>query len=83
MPFTIRGIDPANYEDVLAGMFVGWVQKNAAYVVQMKVGKGKLVLCALPLHWTADADPFSATLLHRLKQYAGSIDCQPKWVWNP
>jgi hypothetical protein len=83
MPFAIRGIDPANYEDVLAGMFVGWVQKNAAYVVQMKVGKGKLVLCALPLHWTADADPFSATLLHRLKQYAGSIDCQPKWVWNP
>jgi len=82
MPFALRLTDPANFDDVLAGMFIGWVQKNAAFVVQMKVGKGRLVISALPLHWTAATDPYSAMLLQSLKQYVCSSDCRPKWEWS-
>lgn len=83
MPYAVRGIDPGHMDDLLAGLFIGWVQRHAAYVVQMRVGRGKLVVCAIPLQRTAAADPFSATLLSRLKQYLSSSECQPKWVWIP
>lgn len=83
MPYAVRGIPPAQFDDVLAGLFVGWVHRQAGYVVQMRVGKGKLVVCAIPLDRTADRDPFSATLLNRLKQYVSSSECQPEWAWNP
>ncbi len=83
MPYAVRGIPPEHFGDVLAGLFIGWVHRHAGYVVQMKVGKGKLLVCALPLQRTADVDPFSATLLSSLKRYVSSSDCKPRWVWNP
>ena len=83
MPYAVRGVDPRHFDDVLAGLFVGWVQRHAAYVVQIRVGKGKLIVCAIPLQRTVAADPFSAVLLSRLRQYLLSSECQPKWAWNP
>jgi hypothetical protein len=82
MPFALKTA-PENFEDVLSGMFIGWEQKHAAYVVQMKVGEGKMLVCAWPLHWTAQADPFSALLLKRLKEYVASSACTPRLQWNP
>jgi hypothetical protein len=82
MPYAVKA-DPARYDDVLAGMFIGWLQKQAAYVVQMKVGKGKLLLSALPLQWTAQTDPYSAVLLESMKEYVASRECLPQWEWKP
>jgi hypothetical protein len=83
MPYALRLRDAAHFDDVLAGMFIGWVQKNAAFVVQMNVGKGKLIVCAFPLHWTSGTDPYSAMLLSNLKRYIASSDCRPAWEWIP
>jgi len=83
MPYAVRGVPSQHFGDVLAGLFIGWVHRHAGYVVQMKVGKGRLLVCALPLQRTAGVDPFSATLLSKLKGYVSSSECQPKLMWNP
>jgi hypothetical protein len=82
MPYAVRVMDPIGYDDVLGGMFIGWIQRHAGFVVQMKAGKGKLIVSALPLHWTSGDDPYSALLLHNLKQYLISSACVPKMEWR-
>ena len=42
-------IPSENFDDVLSGMFVGWLHRNSAYVLQMNVGRGKLILCTFQL----------------------------------
>jgi hypothetical protein len=81
MPFALRGIPAEHFEDVLAGMFIGWVHRHAGYVVQMRVGQGKLIVCALPLQRTEKTDSYAASLLQHLKSYLVSGDCRPRWGW--
>jgi hypothetical protein len=82
MPFAVRMTDPAGSDDLLSGMFIGWIQRPAGFVAQMKVGKGKIIVSALPLQWTAGDDPYSAVLLRNLKQYLTSSACAPKVEWT-
>jgi len=41
--FLIEGVDAQDYEDVLSGIFYGWLNQNGALAVQMNVGNGKLL----------------------------------------
>jgi hypothetical protein len=38
--FIIQGIEGSNYDDVLSGIFYGWLNNNAALAAQMRVGQG-------------------------------------------
>jgi hypothetical protein len=74
---VISGIPAENYDDVLSGMFVGWLHKNSGYIVQMKKGKGRLILCTFPIAKNYSTDPFAVVFLKNLIQYIGSNDFNP------
>jgi len=82
LPLVISGIAPDDFDDVLAGMFVGWLRLNSAYVVQMKVGEGKLLLCTLPLAAQCGIDPYATSVLAALIRYCAREDLIPGVVWN-
>jgi hypothetical protein len=61
-----------NFNDVLAGMFYGWIHANAGVLVQAKAGKGKLLICTFSLATTYSSDPYATYLLDALVNYAVS-----------
>ncbi len=78
---VIEGVPPERFEDVLAGMFVGWVEQSAGYAVQMRVGAGRLLLVTMrPL---AADDPYGAHLVRALVEHAGSDAPPPGLSWTP
>jgi hypothetical protein len=82
LPLVIGGIRPDDFDDVLAGMFVGWVRLNSAYIVQMKAGAGRLVLCTLPLAAACGRDPYATAVLAALMRYCLRDDVNPGIVWS-
>lgn len=76
---VIEGIEPRYWEeDVLSGIFVGWVQLNAAVVAQVRCGEGKVLITTLPLVSASKIDPMAAFLLDSLARYVASDQCNPK-----
>lgn len=76
---VIQGVPPQAYEnDVFSGIFVGWVQSNAAIVAQARIGKGKVIFTTLPLISALKNDPMARFLLASLAQYVDSERCDPK-----
>jgi hypothetical protein len=69
---VIQGIPPQNFNDVLAGMFYGWVNSNVGVLVQAKAGKGKLLICTFALGTTYNSDPYATYLLDALVNYVVS-----------
>lgn len=69
---VVRGIPPKNFNDVLAGIFYGWVHSNVGTLVQAKCGKGKLIICTLSLATTYASDPYATYLLDAIINYAVS-----------
>jgi hypothetical protein len=63
---VVQGIAPANFSDVLAGMFYGWIHANAGVLVQAKCGKGTLLICTLSLATAYGSDPYATRLLDAL-----------------
>jgi hypothetical protein len=80
--YAITGIQPEQFVDVLAGMYVGWLHLNSAYLMQMRVGSGKLILTTFNLIQNYGDDPFTTTLRDELVAYLQSEDCQPTINWK-
>jgi hypothetical protein len=75
--YVLQGIDPGEFGDVLAAATFGWLQKNSALAVQMRVGEGRLILTTFRFnHYVTDA--YATALLHAFVRYVSSRDCQPK-----
>jgi hypothetical protein len=66
---VVQGIAPANFSDVLAGMFFGWIHSNVGVLVQAKYGKGTLLICTFSLATTYGTDPYATDLLDALVNY--------------
>lgn len=79
---VITEIPSENFDDVLSGMFVGWLHKNSAYIFQMNAGNGKLIMCTIPLAENYSADPFAKLFLQNLIDYTQSADFNPTTNWN-
>jgi len=69
---VVRGIQPKSFNDVLAGMFYGWVRSNVGALVQAKCGKGRLLICTFSLATTYGTDPYATYFLDALVNYAVS-----------
>jgi hypothetical protein len=77
--FVIRGVSGANYDDVLAGVFYGWLNNNAALAVQARAGNGRIVMTTLRFD-EYGRDPYATQLLDTLVRYASGPECAPKFV---
>ncbi len=69
---VITGIPPQNFNDVLAGIFYGWIRDNDGVLLQARVGKGKLLVTTFTLGTTYNSDPYATDLLDALVNYVVS-----------
>ncbi|MFN2532816.1 MAG: glycoside hydrolase family 2 protein [Pyrinomonadaceae bacterium] len=79
--FVIQGIGGANYDDVLSGIFYGWLNNNAALAVQMRVGKGALLLTTFRFDGYGK-DAYATHLLDSLIQYVNGPIFRPRLAAN-
>jgi hypothetical protein len=77
---VITEIPKENFMDVLSGMYVGWLHKHSAYIVQMKVGNGNLILCTFPLAENYSRDPFALKLMKNIISYIKSDTFKPQFT---
>jgi hypothetical protein len=75
--FVVQGVGGADYDDVLAGVFYGWLNNNAALAVQARAGSGRLVLTTLRFD-EYGRDPYTTQLLDALVAYASGSEIAPK-----
>ncbi len=59
-------------ENVLSGLFVGWLHAPAALVVRLKIGKGQLIITTFDLLKNLGEDPLAILLLRDLLAIAES-----------
>ena len=69
--------DPAVQPDVLAGMVAGWVRHATAHTVQLRYGRGRVVMTTFALEDTVDDDPVAQAMLHDLIDHLASDACRP------
>ncbi len=75
---VITGIPAQNFNDVLAGIFYGWIRDNEGVLLQAKAGKGKLLVTTFTLGTTYNSDPYATDLLDALVNYVVS-DFSPRF----
>ncbi len=69
---VLRGVPAENFDDVIAGIFYGWIHSNVGTFVQAKCGKGKLLVSTFSLGTTYGSDPYATYFLDQLVNYAVS-----------
>ncbi|MFZ2324332.1 MAG: sugar-binding domain-containing protein [Ignavibacteriaceae bacterium] len=79
---VISDIPSEIFDDVLSGMFVGWLHKNYAYILQMNAGNGKIIFCTFPLAENYSTDPFAKLFVRNLIDYTKSNDFNPTMNWK-
>jgi hypothetical protein len=75
--YVLRGIEAADFEDVLSGITYGWLNQNSGLAVQAQVGKGKLLMTTYHFEQYR-IDPYATHLLDALVRYVKSEDFQPR-----
>ncbi|HTE20661.1 MAG TPA: glycoside hydrolase family 2 TIM barrel-domain containing protein [Armatimonadota bacterium] len=66
------------YEDIQAGMVVGWVHAPVTLIGQCRWGKGKLLATTFKLESGFGDDPVATILMHNLLRYSASAQFRPK-----
>jgi hypothetical protein len=69
---VLKGVPPENFDDVLSGIFYGWIHSNVGALVQARYGTGKLLVCTYSLSASYGSDPYATTFLDALVNYAVS-----------
>ncbi|OGU74250.1 MAG: hypothetical protein A2V93_08120 [Ignavibacteria bacterium RBG_16_34_14] len=80
--WVITGIPKANFSDVLAGMFVGWLHLNSGYIVQMQYNKGRIIFCTFPIAKNYSNDPFAKILFNNLINYISTKSYKSTLNWQ-
>ncbi|MFL6227405.1 MAG: sugar-binding domain-containing protein [Pyrinomonadaceae bacterium] len=75
--FVVQGVPGASFDDVLAGVFYGWLNNNAALAVQARAGAGRLVVTTLRFD-EYGREPYATHLLDALIAYASGAQIAPK-----
>ena len=70
---VLKGVPPEYFaDDVLSGIFYGWIHSNVGTLVQANYGRGKLLICTYSLGTSYGSDPYATYLLDALVNYAVS-----------
>lgn len=69
---VLQGVPAENFDDVLSGIFYGWLRSNVATLAQANCGKGKLLISTFALGTTYGTDPFATRFLDELMDYVVS-----------
>jgi Glycosyl hydrolases family 2, sugar binding domain/Glycosyl hydrolases family 2/Glycosyl hydrolases family 2, TIM barrel domain len=69
---VVKGVPAENFDDLISGIFYGWIHSNVGALVQAKCGKGKLLISTYSLGTTYGTDPYATYFLDQLVSYAVS-----------
>jgi len=61
---VLEGFGPEHHQDILSGIFVGWLHSPAVLAVRFRVGKGTALATTLRLQAGIGEDPLAEELLH-------------------
>jgi hypothetical protein len=79
--YVIQGIRAADYDDVLSGIFYGWLNNNAALAVQMRARSGKVFVTTFRFD-AYGSDPYATRLLDATIRYIAGPNFAPKLNWS-
>lgn len=79
--FVLTGVKPEQYDDVLSGMFYGWINLNSPLLVQARYGRGAVIVTTFRFDQYG-ADPYATALLDALVRYVSSDEFQPRMEWT-
>jgi hypothetical protein len=78
--YAIAGVEPEEYDDVLSGITLGWLNLNHALTLQLAVGPGKALVTTYRFQ-SYDSDGYANQLLNAYLRYAQSEEFQPHMQW--
>jgi hypothetical protein len=79
--FVILGVPGESYADVLSGIFYGWINNNAALMVRMRAGEGRLLATTFRFG-EYGRDPFATHLFDALVRHVAAHDFAPRLEWS-
>jgi hypothetical protein len=69
--FVIAGLRPEDSQNVMAGVFYGWLNSNRAYLAELSQGPGRMFLTTFRFQGYGQ-DPFATILLDQVLQTAAA-----------
>jgi len=79
---VLRGVEEADFGDVLSGITYGWLNQNSGLAVQAQVGSGKLLMTTYHFEQYG-IDPYATHLLDAFVRYVTSDEFQPRLRLSP
>ncbi|MFZ4987341.1 MAG: hypothetical protein ACOYLF_17950, partial [Blastocatellia bacterium] len=60
---VIDGVEPASFDDVMAGISLGWLNSNGALMMGVRIGPGRAILTTFNLAPSYASDPYARYLV--------------------
>jgi hypothetical protein len=76
--FVIEGVKAEDYDDVMSGIFLGWVNKNAALTAGARIGAGRAIVTTFRLAGAYGKDEYASRLLDELIRLVSAEGFEPK-----
>jgi hypothetical protein len=76
--FVIEGVKAEDYDDVMSGIFLGCVNKNAALMVGARIGASLAIITTLPLADAYGKDEYSSRLFGEMIRLVSAEGFEPK-----
>jgi hypothetical protein len=70
---VLHGLGPERRDDMLAGLYVGWLRDTVGTIVVVRHGAGAAVVCTYRLLEQAESDGLACMLVDRLAEEARSL----------
>jgi hypothetical protein len=76
--FVVEGVKGADYDDVLSGIFLGWVNKNAALMLGARSGQGRAVITTFRLAEMYGKDEYARHLFDETYRLVMNQEFNPR-----
>jgi hypothetical protein len=74
----ITGFREDEHDDLLAGLVVGWCERLAATIAQVRVGDGRVLICTFTILPFLNQDPIATVMFYDLVDYVTSAAFDPR-----
>jgi hypothetical protein len=76
--FVIEGLKAEDYDDVMSGIFLGWVNRNAALMVGGRIQGARAIITTFRLAETYGKDEYARRLLDEMIRLVSAEGFEPK-----
>jgi hypothetical protein len=76
--FVIEGVKAEDYDDVMSGIFLGWVNKNAALMVGGRIQGARAIITTFRLAGAYGKDEYASRLLDEMIRLVSAEGFEPK-----